>query len=481
MDSQTWSLLFPATGFGLSAFLAWLLFHERKKQAAATAEVRRLAFHDPLTGLPNRLLFMDRAAIALANARRSGTKVAVAYVDLDRFKLINDSYGHGVGDDVLREVATRLRDQLREVDTVARMGGDEFTLIMPGLHGMDDIVKVGSKVLDVFHVPLRVGMREIVSSASVGIAVFPDDGGEAETLLKRADSAMYDVKGRGGDDFKLHTASMNDDAREEMELETRLRLAVARQEFVLYYQPRVGAEGSRVVAFEALLRWNDPARGIIMPREFIHVAEVSGLIVPMGRWALRAACRQAAEWHAQGSEEMVISVNLSARQFHWSALTATIREALRDAALEPRYLELEVDETCVMANAETSMRILAELKGLGVRVLIAHFGAGYSSLSYLRRFPIDGLKLDRSFFAGGAGQEDRALATAAVGMAKALSLKVFGEGVETQDSADFLRAQQCDGMQGFLVSEAVPAEECNRFIHRVPAVPPLLDATRPPE
>lgn len=461
-DCQTWNVALTATGFVVAIFFGWLLFLERRRYIASTVEVKRLAFHDALTDLPNRLLFMDRAAIAFAYARRAGTNVAVAFLDLDRFKLVNDSYGHHVGDEVLRAVAARLSDCLREEDTVARIGGDEFTVVMPGLKQQDDVIKVATKLLDAFHRPLYAGGRDIVVNASIGVSVYPQDGHDAEELLKNSDTAMYRAKERGGDTFQMYTAALNTHAAEELRLESRLRLAIARQEFVLHYQPRIVATG-RAVAFEALLRWDDPDRGLVMPSEFIHAAEVSGLIVPIGEWALRSACLQARRWHEEGSRDVLVSVNLSARQVHRPDLTDMIREALRRADLEPRFLELEIEESCVMGNPEIAMRILRQLKALGVRVVLAHFGAGYSSLRDLRRLPIDGLKLDRSFVAAN-GTDNRPLATAALGMAKALHIKVMGEGVETQEAADFLRSQSCEEIQGFLFSRPVPAEECRKFM-----------------
>jgi diguanylate cyclase (GGDEF)-like protein len=465
MDCQGWTLAAGASGVLVGLFFAWITRRHAMRQ------IERMAYHDPLTELPNRILFMDRALNAFAHAKRSSSKVAIVFIDLDRFKLINDSFGHNSGDEVLRGVARRLREQIREVDTVARIGGDEFTLIMPGIYRPDDTVKIASKLLEVFRRPLKLGEREVVVTASIGISIYPDDGSDAEALVNNADSAMYQAKKRGGDNFQMYTRAMDAHAREELELEERLRRAVARQEFLLHYQPRVDASTARVVAFEALIRWNDPDRGMIMPPDFIHSAEVSGLIIPIGEWVLDAACRQAAQWHREGCETLVVSVNLSVRQFHRPDLTSTIKAALRKHELEPQFLELEIDESCVMDNAETSMRILKELKSAGVRVLISRFGAGYSSLRYLRRFPIDGLKLDRSFLVPN-GIDNRPLATAALGMAKALRLKVIGEGVETQEAADFLRSHFCDDIQGFIVSEPVPAQACERFI-RLTMLPPL--------
>jgi diguanylate cyclase (GGDEF)-like protein len=461
--SLSWSIAVAAAGV-LTGILLWVVARfERQRQSKL---MERLAFYDALTGVANRLLFMDRAAIAVAQAKRANTNLAVVFLDLDRFKLINDSYGHGIGDMVLKGVASRLRETLREGDTVARIGGDEFTVLMPGVRHPDDVAQIAGKLLDVFRLPLHLSGRDIMVTASIGIAMFPGDGTDAETLLKSADTAMYRAKETGGDTFQVYTRELDRHAREELDLESRLRLALARNEFVLHYQPRVDASSERVVAFEALLRWNDPDRGLLMPRQFMHSTEVSGLIIPIGQWVIQSACRQARQWHDDGCAGVVVSVNLSPRQFHRHDLTRTITDALRTARLEPQFLELEIDESCVMKNADASMRILIALKAIGVRVLISHFGAGYSSLRYLRSFPIDGLKLDRSFLATN-GTDNRPLATAALGMAKALHLKVIGEGVETQEAADFLRSQDCDDIQGFLVSKPVPPQDCIRFIRGI--------------
>ena len=460
--SLTWSMVATASALLVTAAVLILLRRERRRHGSSMREIERLAFHDSLTDLPNRLLFMDRASIAFANARRSGTSVAVGFLDLDRFKLVNDSYGHQTGDEVLRAVAARLREQLREGDTVARFGGDEFTILMAGIRTPDDVASVATKLLDGFRLPLRVGTRELVLTASIGISLYPDDASDAEKLLKSADAAMYRAKARGGDAFEVFTPGVDPGALEELALESRLRVALAREEFILYYQPRVDAANGRVVAFEALLRWDDPDRGIVSPAEFIPAAEASGLIVPIGQWVLRSACRQAREWHESGCHDVFVSVNLSQRQFHRPDLTAMILAATAEARLDPEYLELEIDESCVMGNAELSMRILQELKAIGTRVLISRFGSGYSSLRYLKSLPIDGLKLDRSFLA--SGESGRPLAIAAVGMAKALRLKITGEGVETPEEADFLRAHACDDLQGFLLSRPVPARDCSRII-----------------
>ena len=452
-----WSLSGLGGGVAVALVVAWAARRERQRYVQ---EMERMAYHDALTDLPNRLLFLDRASVAFAHAKRDSSTVAIVFLDLDRFKLVNDSLGHAAGDEVLRTMARRLRESIREADTVARNGGDEFTLVMPHLHQPEDVVKIATKLLDVLRRPIEIGHRQVVVTASVGISVFPQDGGAPETLLRNADAAMYRAKERGGDSFQMYTPSLNAQAFEQLELESRLRQAVAREQFVLHYQPRVDLAQKKIVAFEALLRWVDPSVGMLLPRDFIGTAESSGLILPIGEWVFRTACRQARKWHDEGCADLFVSVNLSMRQFRRTDLTKTIVAALAEADLEPRFLELEIDESCVMINAEASMEILRSLKEIGVRVLVSGFGAGYSSISYLRQFPIDGVKLDRSF----SGEDNRSLASAALGMAKALNLKVIGEGVETQETADFLQSMACDDMQGYLVSRPVPAQECQRFM-----------------
>lgn len=437
---------------------------EREESFATIAQVERLALCDPLTGLPNRRLFADRAAVALAHARREGSCVAVVFLDLDRFKFVNDAMGHDVGDEVLKMFGKRLRDNLREGDTVARLGGDEFTLLLSGIRDAQDATVIAGKLLAKLRVPLQVGERSLAATASIGISVYPRDGSATDTLLRNADAAMYRAKQRGGDNVQLYVPGVDASTTEQAEIEARLRRAVAAEEFELYYQPRVHLETGRVVACEALIRWNEPGRGLVMPYDFLRAAEASGIIVPIGQWVLRTACAQAQQWHESGFPEVVVSINLSPRQFKQYDLPQTIADALQHTRLQARYLELEVDETGLMQDGEDSVRILKNLKAVGVRVLISGFGAGYSSLRYLRRFPIDGLKLDRSFLTGPQSVVDRTLATAALDMARALHLNVVGEGVETPEAAQFLREHSCCGMQGFLVSAALPAEQCTRFM-----------------
>lgn len=452
-EGQIWGIAGLAGGVVIALIALWVARRARLRN-------EHLAFHDPLTGLPNRLLFIDRAAVAFARAKRSGSRVAIAFLDLDRFKLVNDSLGHSAGDEVLRAVGRRLRENLREGDTVSRIGGDEFTLVLPDLRSNDDALKLASKLLDVFRTPLTVGGRELFVTASLGVSMYPDDGTDPETMIRNADAAMYRVKERGGDSFHIYSPALSARAIEQLDLETRLRRALVNNEFVLHYQPRVDLAARRVVAFEALLRWMDPERGLVLPGGFIQAAENSGLIVPIGDWVFGTACRQARQWHDEGCRDLFVSVNVSPRQFHRPDLSRSICSSLETAGLHPQFLELEIDESCVMINAEASMRILQELKSAGVRVLISGFGAGYSSISYLRQFPIDGLKLDRSF----SSEDKRPLATAALGMAKALNLKVIGEGVETRETAEFLHSLACDDVQGYLVSAPVPAQDCERLM-----------------
>jgi diguanylate cyclase (GGDEF)-like protein len=430
---------------------------ERKR---AEEQIRSLAYHDTLTGLPNRLLLRDRLALAVAQAHRHPHGLAVLFLDLDRFKIINDSLGHSVGDRVIYEVAARLRTCLREGDTVARLGGDEFTLLLPDVSQAVDAAKVAHKVLDLLRLPLLIDGRELFVTASMGISLYPDDGRDAETLVKNADTAMYRAKEQGRDNYQLYTPAMNASALERLALESDLRRALAQEELVLYYQPILDLVHRRVHAVEALLRWRHPELGLISPSEFIPLAELTGIIFQMGRWVLRTACAQARAWQ-ELHPGLNVAVNLSARQFQEADLVAQVTDALADTGLEPRFLELEITESNAMQNAEATVQTLGKLRALGVGLSIDDFGTGYSSLSYLRRFPIHTLKIDRSFIRDiGSDPDDAAIASAVIALAHTLKLKVVAEGVETRPQLDFLTAAGCDRTQGFLFSPALPVDLC---------------------
>jgi diguanylate cyclase (GGDEF)-like protein/PAS domain S-box-containing protein len=434
---------------------------ERKR---AEEQVRHLAFHDALTALPNRLLFTDRLSLAVAQARRSNTRLAVMFLDLDRFKIINDSLGHSVGDELLRRVGERLEAAVREADTVARLGGDEFTILVPGLLYDDDAARVARKILEAVSEPFSIGGRELFVTTSIGVSLFPSDGEDAETLVRNADTAMYRAKEQGRDNYQLYAPAMNARAVERLLLESRLRPALNNGELTVHYQPVVDLRNGRIAGAEALLRWAHPDLGLVPPARFIPIAEMSGLIVPIGSWVLREACARAREWQREWPG-LTVSVNLSSRQFQQADLVADVRRALKETGLDPGSLDLEITESSAMQNAEQSIATLSDLKELGVGISMDDFGTGYSSLAYLKRFPIDKIKVDQSFIRDiPDDSDDAAIVTAIIAMARSLQLVVVAEGVETEEQIDFLKQHGCDRMQGFVMSRAVPPAEFARIV-----------------
>jgi diguanylate cyclase (GGDEF)-like protein len=442
-----------------------LLEDEQEAAALATREIEHLAYHDALTGLPNRPLFMDRLTMAVNHASRHRQRLAVLFCDIDRFKEINDSLGHTFGDELLKSVSERLQRCVRAEDTVARFGGDEFTLLALKIEHLDDAAKIAHKVLDTMKIPFHIGEREIFATISIGVSVFPSDGHDPEALVKNADTAMYRAKERGRDNFQLYAPAMNARALEKLALENMLRRAMQQDEIVVFYQPLIDLEQNAVFAVEALVRWQHPELGLLSPAHFISTAEVSGLIIPLGDYVLREACRQVREWQRKYRRELAVSVNLSARQFQQAELVEKVGAALQAVGLAPHCLHLEITESNAMQNAENTIHTLRELKALGVRISMDDFGTGYSSLSYLKRFPIDTLKLDKSFVHDIASDpEDEAIATAVIAMAHSMSLKVVAEGVETDEQLNFLRQRRCDGVQGFYFSEPLSAERFDGFV-----------------
>jgi diguanylate cyclase len=424
----------------------------------ANKQLRHLATHDALTSLPNRVLLDDRMSQAIAHAERAGEGFAVCVLDLDRFKLINDSMGHRAGDELLKQVARRLVNVVRSVDTVARFGGDEFVLLLGQLRLPADAERIGRKVIEELQAPVNIGELEIHTSVSIGVAFYPDDGTTIETLYAHADAAMYCAKNRGGSNVQCFASSMNLATEERVRFEADLHRALKLQQFELHYQPKFSAPTMQIRSVEALIRWRHPERGLIAPAEFIPLAEESGLIVPIGEWVLREACRQARAWQDQGLPMVRIAVNVSALQFRRLDLVDTVRRALIDADVNARYLEIELTESAVMTHPEESVEILERLSRMGVVVSVDDFGTGYSSISYLRRFPIDKLKIDRTFISNlMTSAEDASIVRAIISLAHGLRLKVVAEGVETAEQVSYLQKLGCDQYQGFFFSRPVTA------------------------
>jgi diguanylate cyclase (GGDEF)-like protein len=424
----------------------------------AEQQVLQLARYDSLTGLPNRSMFMAQLEMGLLRARAGHRGMALLFIDLDRFKYVNDTLGHDAGDELLKVMARRLGGLLRTIDTVARLGGDEFVIVVHDTVDAAALSKVASRVLTVLCEPLRLSDRPVQVSASVGIALYPSDGTDAATLLKNADAAMYLAKARGKNNFQFFTAQLAERAARHFALEGDLRQAVLRGELLLQYQPRFHVASGLMSGMEALLRWHHPVRGLIPPGEFIELAEECGLIVPIGRWVMDEACLQVGRWREAGLRPPRCSINLSVRQFCNDALVAEVKAALDAAALDPQSLEVEITESLLMADPERAQGVLAQLHALGVRIAIDDFGTGYSSLSYLKRFPAQTLKLDRSFVQGlPEDRDDAAITQAVIAMAHRLGKQVVAEGVETPAQLAFLRSENCDEVQGYLLGRPLDA------------------------
>ncbi|HAX79653.1 MAG TPA: diguanylate cyclase [Cyanobacteria bacterium UBA11372] len=415
--------------------------------------IKHQASYDILTGLPNRLLFNDRLALALANTHQQGEILAVLFLDLDGFKKINETLGHGVGDRLLQDVAQRLKKCLRESDTIARWGGDEFTLLLSPIVCAESAAQIAQEILSVFNLPFQLqGKGEFYIKASIGIALAPYDGEDAETLLKNADAAMHRVKQQGRNNYQLYTPSIGTQALEKMVLENNLYKALERGEFLLHYQPQIDLKTGKIVGMEALLRWQHPEQGLISPNRFIPLAEETGLINPIGEWALRTACAQNKAWQLVGLPPLRMAVNLSARQFMQQNLIDKIAQILAETGLEPRYLEIEITETTAIQDIDFTISMLQTLKNMGIYISMDDFGTGYSSLSSLKRFPLSTLKIDRSFI------DDAPIIKAVIALGHGLNLKVIAEGVETPGQLEFLREVKCDDVQGYFLSKPLSAE-----------------------
>jgi diguanylate cyclase (GGDEF)-like protein len=459
-----------AMGLGM---VVCLLEEERRAAVRASAQIEHMAYYDGLTALPNRELFIDRLTLALVQAHRDAKKLAVLFLDLDRFKHINDSLGHAMGDELLRTMGQRVHEAVRGGDTLARLGGDEFTLLLPGIHNAAEAARIAEKLLEAVRVPFQLQGREVYATTSIGVSVYPEDGGDAEALIRSADVAMYRAKEQGRDQFQLYAPAMNAQALERMGLEHGLRKAMALDQLVVHYQPIVEVATGRIHGTEALLRWRHPELGLVPPDDFIELAELTGLITPMGPWILKEACRRTRTWQRGTSFYFSVAVNLSARQFQGRDLVADVKHALAETGLDGRFLELEITESVAMHSAEATLRTLKGLKALGVRISIDDFGTGYSSLAYLKRFPIDTLKIDKSFVRDiGSDADDSAIAAAVIAMAHGLGLSVVAEGVEKEEQLGFLRRQRCDFFQGYLFSRPLAPEEFQSLLLEGPPKPP---------
>ncbi len=443
-----------------------MLQAEIVERRQAEARVHHMAYHDSLTGLPNRALLADRLDRAMLASQRSGRSLAVMFLDLDRFKTINDSLGHLTGDALLKEVAGRLCRAVRASDTVARQGGDEFVVLLPGLRGNDEAAQVAQKIIDALALPFPLDGHSLHVTPSIGICVYPDDGQDVETLMRHADAAMYHAKSAGRNNYQFFTQNMNQ-AAAHFELESSLRGALALQQFELHFQPIVNIATRKLHSLEVLLRWRRPVTGLVMPDMFIPIIEENGLIVPIGEWVIRRACEQSMEWKRQGLCPVPLAVNLSPRQFMHQGLVPSIRAILDETGIEPSMLEFEITETALMQHGEHTLEILGQINAMGIRLSIDDFGTGYSSLAYLKRFPVKKIKIDRAFIKDlEDSAEDRAIVAAIIALSDSLQLSVVAEGVETEGHYYLLQRQGCQFAQGYLFSQPVPAVNAQKLLER---------------
>jgi len=439
---------------------AVIVFHDVTASRAVTLQIKHTAEHDFLTGLPNRILLSDRINQAIVLAGRRGKKVGILFLDLDGFKHINDSLGHPIGDKLLQSVAGRLGDCVRSSDTVSRQGGDEFVVLLAEMEQPEDAAITARRILAAVSGAHSIDPHDLHVTTSIGVSVYPDDGLDAETLIKNADTAMYQAKENGRQSYKFFKPAMNIRAVERQSMEESLRRALDRQEFSLHYQPKINLKTGKISGAEALLRWTHPIRGSVAPADFISVAEDSGLIVPIGKWVLREACRQARAWADAGLPAGTMAVNVSAMQFRDEYFLEGVSSILKETGLDPKYLELELTETALITRPEFTASILKTLKAIGVRVAVDDFGTGYSSLSYLSRLPIDALKIDQSFVHQiTTASGETAIVAAIISMAQNLNLRVIAEGVETIEDLAFLQAHKCDEAQGYYFSVPVASQQ----------------------
>jgi diguanylate cyclase (GGDEF)-like protein/PAS domain S-box-containing protein len=444
---------------------AVMVFHDVTHARAMSQRMSYLAHHDYLTDLPNRLLLDDRLAQAIGVARRQNKQLAVLFVDVDRFKHINDSLGHVIGDELLQSIALRLRASVRSSDTVSRQGGDEFVILLSAIAHAKDAAFSANKILTALGMPHIVKEHELQISVSIGIGVYPDDGTDSTTLIRNADVAMLNAKESGRNNYQFFRPDMNEHALERQSLESGLRKALEMREFMLYYQPKMDLERETITGVEALIRWNQPGRGMVFPDEFIPIAEQCGYIVPIGQWVLREACRQTQSWLAAGLAPFPVAINISAVELRSKDFVQSVRDVLTETGLDSRYLEFELTETALMQDSQSILAVLNSLKDMGVRLALDDFGTGYSSLSYLKRFPIDALKIDKSFVRGlCTNSGDANIVSAVINMGKSFRLRVIAEGVETREQFLRLQAQQCTEGQGYYFRPPVSGDEFRKLL-----------------
>jgi diguanylate cyclase (GGDEF)-like protein/PAS domain S-box-containing protein len=444
---------------------AVIVFHDVSQSRAAALKMAHLAQHDFLTDLPNRALLTERLSQAIGLARRHGRQVALLFLDLDKFKEVNDSLGHAIGDQLLQSVAARLVASVRGTDTVFRQGGDEFVVLLSEIEQPQDAAHVAETLRVALAAPHRIGGHALRVSLSIGISVYPDDAGNADAVMRNADTAMFHAKASGHDNYQFYSNDMSARAVRELLVEGRLQRALRHGEFLLHYQPKIDLRSGAMTGAEALIRWSSPDRGLVYPNQFVSIAEACGLIVPIGRWVLREACRQLQAWLDEGLPAVPVAVNTSAVEFKHDDFLEGLASILKETGLAPRNLELELTESVLMHDAESSVSVLEALKAMGVRLAIDDFGTGYSSLIYLKRFPIDTLKIDRSFVRDiTSDADDSTIVSAVIAMGRTLGQRVIAEGVETQEQLAFLRTRQCDEGQGFHFSRPLSAEDFRRLL-----------------
>ncbi len=443
---------------------AVMIARDVSRQDQAETRAHFLAHYDTLTGLPNRSLFRDRLLQAMANSRRNSTLLSVMFLDIDHFKDVNDSLGHSVGDRLLKEIASRISSCTRESDTVARFGGDEFGVIQTNLNTVEDAVELAERIVDIILQPITIDGHQIHTGISIGVTLYPFEDQDADNLLKNADMAMYKAKREGRNRYQFYIAELNQMVQRRVAIERNLRLALKRDEFTLHYQPQLDLRTGQVVGVEALLRWNQPEDGQVSPGEFIPVAESSGLITEIGDWVMNEACRQAKAWQDEGLPPLRVAINLSAVQFRHKNLISNITGALESSGLDPKYLEVELTESLIMKDVETTIDTLSQLRELGIQISVDDFGTGYSSLSYLTRFPIQKIKLDQSFVRDMHKKDGAAICRTIITLGQSLDMRVMAEGVEQVEQMEFLRSQGCHEVQGYYFSRPMPGGAIRRLI-----------------